>query len=57
MKVYGPAREPLVLFLGASDDRPGLLAAFKRFAGAIGPAAIALSTGGTIARWIGAGDG
>ena len=57
MDVYGPAREPLVLFLGSSDDRPGLVAAFKRFAEAIGPVAIALSIGQTIARWIGTGEG
>lgn len=57
MKVYGPPAEPLVLFLGSSDDRPGLLAAFKRFAGAIGPVAIALSIGQTVTRWLGVGEG
>jgi len=54
--IYGPPEEPLVLFLGTSDDRPGLVSAFKRFAGAVGPIAIPLAIGESLARLLG-GEG
>lgn len=53
MDVYGPPEEPLLLFLGPSTDRPGLIASFKRYASAIGPVAIPVAIGQTIARVIG----
>jgi DNA-binding transcriptional ArsR family regulator len=56
MDIYGPSEEPFVLFLGLSNDRPGVTAAFKRFAGAIGPTAILLAAGQALARLFDAGD-
>ncbi|WP_090379685.1 ArsR/SmtB family transcription factor [Natronobacterium texcoconense] len=56
MKVYGPPREPLVLFFGPSDDQPGLTAAFERFAGAIGLTAVPLAIGQALARLFGADE-
>lgn len=53
MDVYGPPEEPLLLFLGLSDDRPGLIASFKRYVGAIGPIAVPLALGQELMRLIG----
>ena len=53
MKIYGPPQEPLLVFLGRADDRPGLTAAFKRLAGTIGPVAIPLAIGQAAARVFG----
>lgn len=50
MDVYGPASEPILVFLGSADDRPGLQAAFKNLASAVGPIAIVLALGESIAR-------
>lgn len=56
MDVYGPPEEPLLLFLGPSTDRPGLIASFKRYASAIGPVAIPLAIGQSIARLVGSNE-
>ena len=56
MDVYGPASEPVLVFLGPSDDRPGLQAAFRNLASAVGPIAIVLALGETIARLFRFGD-
>ncbi len=53
MAVYGPPKEPLLLFLGHSEDRPGLVASFKRFAGALGPVAVPLAIGNLLSRLFG----
>jgi DNA-binding transcriptional ArsR family regulator len=53
MDIYGPAEEPMVLFLGHSEDRPGLVSAFRRIAGAIGPIGIAIAIGGKLTRLFG----
>jgi len=50
MDVYGPPEEPLLLFMGPSDDRPGIIASFKRFAGVVGPVAILIVIAETILR-------
>lgn len=52
--VYGAAEDPYLLFLGASTDQPGLTAAFKQFAAAIGPAGIALAVAGALSNVFGA---
>jgi DNA-binding transcriptional ArsR family regulator len=51
--VYGPPEQPLLLFLGPSQDWPGLTAAFKEFAGAVGPVAIPLAIGQLLSRLLG----
>lgn len=56
VEIYGPPEEPLVLFLGSAEDRPGLVSAFKRFAGAVGPVAIPLAVAELLARLLG-GEG
>lgn len=53
IEVYGPPDQPLLLFLGHSQDRPGLKAAFKEFAGAVGPVAIPLAVGQLLSRLLG----
>jgi DNA-binding transcriptional ArsR family regulator len=51
--IYGPPDQPLLLFLGPSKDWPGLAAAFKEFAGAVGPVAIPLAIGQVLSRLFG----
>lgn len=53
MRIYGPTREPYVVFLGLSEDQPGLRSAFKHLSNAIGPAAIVLALGQSIAHLLG----
>ncbi|WP_254861498.1 ArsR/SmtB family transcription factor [Halovivax gelatinilyticus] len=53
MAIYGPPSEPLVVYVGMSDDQRGLRAAFERFAGAIGPVAILIAIGETLSRLLG----
>lgn len=53
MAVYGAAEEPYLVFLGSADDRPGLTAAFKRFATALGPVGIGFSIAGALSRLVG----
>ncbi|WP_121823040.1 ArsR/SmtB family transcription factor [Halostella salina] len=53
MAVYGAAEEPYLVFLGPADDQPGLTAAFKRFANALGPVGIVFAVGGAVSRLIG----
>lgn len=36
MKIYGPADEPVVLFVGTEERQEGLMSLLKRFLGAIG---------------------
>lgn len=40
VKVFGPVSEPLVVFLGSSEDEAGLRSAFERFSSAVGPVAL-----------------
>lgn len=56
MEIYGPSEDPLLVFLGSSEDRPGMVSAFKRFSGAIGPVAVLLAVGETLARLLGLED-
>lgn len=56
IEIYGPIEQPLLLFLGHSQDWPGLTAAFKEFAGAVGPVAIPLAIGQFLSRLLGADD-
>lgn len=56
IEIYGPLEQPLLLFLGPSQDWPGLTAAFKEFAGAVGPVAIPLAIGQFLSRLLGADD-
>jgi DNA-binding transcriptional ArsR family regulator len=51
--IYGPPDQPLLLFLGPSQDWPGLTAAFKEFASAVGPVAIPLAVGQFVSRLLG----
>ena len=51
--IYGPPDQPLLVFLGPSQDWPGLAAAFKEFAGAVGPVAIPLAIGQLLSRLLG----
>lgn len=53
MDVYGPRKEPYLVFLAPEDDGPGLKAAFKRFAGAVGPIGVVLALGSTLSRLLG----
>lgn len=53
MDIYGPATEPYLLYLGTADDQPGLTAAFKRFANAIGPVGIVFAIGAALSRLFG----
>jgi DNA-binding Lrp family transcriptional regulator len=56
IEIYGPLEQPLLLFLGPSQDWPGLTAAFKEFVGAVGPVAIPLTIGQFLSRLLGADD-
>lgn len=53
IEIYGPTDQPLLLFLGPSQDWSGLTAAFKEFAGAVGPVAIPLAIGQFLSRLLG----
>ncbi|ERG89420.1 MAG: hypothetical protein J07HX5_01578 [halophilic archaeon J07HX5] len=53
IEIYGPPDQPLVLFLGLSQDWSGLTAAFKKFAGAVGPVAVPLAIGQLLSRLFG----
>ena len=50
MDVYGPPETPLLLYLGPSDDKPGMLESFKQFAHALGPIAVPVAIGQVFAR-------
>lgn len=50
MDVYGPPETPLLVFLGPSDDRPGKIASFKRFARTVGPVAVPIAIGQALIR-------
>lgn len=56
VEIYGPLEQPILLFLGPSQDWPGLTAAFKEFAGAVGPVAIPIVIGQFLSRLLGADD-
>ncbi|WP_066414635.1 ArsR/SmtB family transcription factor [Halorubrum aethiopicum] len=57
MDVYGPSEQPYLVFLGTSSDEPGLRAAFKRFAHAVGPVGILFAIGGALSKVLAGDDG
>lgn len=54
--VYGPPETPLLLYLGPSGDKPGMLESFKRFAHVLGPVAVPVAIGQTLARLVSDND-
>ncbi|ADD07600.1 ArsR family transcription regulator (plasmid) [Natrialba magadii ATCC 43099] len=52
MDVYGPPETPLLLYLGPSDDRPGMIASFKQFVHALGPIAAPVAIGQALVRLV-----
>ncbi|MFP8954520.1 ArsR/SmtB family transcription factor [Natrialbaceae archaeon A-arb3/5] len=51
MDVFVVSEEPMVVFLGTSDDRVSLKRAFKSFSSFIGPTAVLLAIGDLVSRF------
>jgi hypothetical protein len=54
--VYGPPETPLLMYLGPSNDRPGMLESFKRFAHTLGPIAGPVALGQALIRLVSDGE-